>query len=109
MTKSGELLKYFRIVKNLSSEELAEVAEISVRTLNLIENGDREMRISEIKAFAKKLEIPPEILIDPKLDLKNSYNTNSVTGENHIHINITLDEASKQLLTDVLANYMVKK
>lgn len=103
MAHSGELLRYYRIQKNLSTEELAESANISPRTLNLIENGDREMRLSEVSAFCKRLEIPPNALIEPSSTFSNSHHfIGSGTGDNHININLSLDESSKEYISELI-------
>jgi len=65
MIQPGRLLKFYRELNNLSTEELAECADISGRTLLEIENGNREMRINEMLIFADKLGIKPEKLYRP--------------------------------------------
>ncbi len=93
----------------MSSEQLAESAGISVRTLNLIESGDREMRVSEIVAFSKRMEIPVELLIQPKSVFSNSHHfIGSGTGDNHININLSIDESSKDYLNELIRKFMEK-
>ena len=42
--KTGHLIKTLRLKKGITQEELAEKTEISVRTIQRIENGDVDPR-----------------------------------------------------------------
>ncbi|MCB0605635.1 MAG: helix-turn-helix transcriptional regulator [Saprospiraceae bacterium] len=103
---SGQLLKFYREAKNLSPESLAEVIQVDYRTYLKIENGTRDMKVSELLKLSVRLEIDPEKLLDEK-STSNSFNqfTNSNYSNNYGN-NITVSEEMlitiKKLLESIL-------
>ncbi|MGZ5253487.1 MAG: helix-turn-helix transcriptional regulator [Flavitalea sp.] len=62
-----------RIKKGLTQEELASLANITVRTIQRIESGESLPRMYTIKAIASALDIPFELLAQkPELSSENS-------------------------------------
>lgn len=78
MFATGQLLKFYREMKNISPEILAEAIQVDYRTYLKIENGVRELKVSELLKLSESLEIEPEKLLDEK-STSNSFNhfTNS--------------------------------
>jgi len=68
-----ENLKYHRINSGLSQEKLAEIAGISVRTIQRLEGGDTEPRGDTVIRLSKALEISPEDLLQYKKQEDRSY------------------------------------
>ena len=55
--ETGKLLKELRIKKGMTQEELAEQTELSVRTIQRIENGEVDPRAYTLQMIAKALEV----------------------------------------------------
>ena len=56
--KLSEQLKKMRIDKGLSQEELSEVSNLSLRTIQRLENGESSPREDTIHLLTKALEVP---------------------------------------------------
>jgi uncharacterized Tic20 family protein len=61
-----ENLKFHRSNRGFSQEKLAEIAEISLRTIQRLESGDTEPRGDTVLRIAKALDIPPGELLQLK-------------------------------------------
>ncbi|WP_449437443.1 DUF4870 domain-containing protein [Pedobacter steynii] len=57
-------MKALRSRKGMSQEELAEVSQLSLRTIQRIEGGETEARGDTLQRLAKALNITPDELID---------------------------------------------
>ncbi|MGD9992762.1 MAG: helix-turn-helix domain-containing protein [Salinivirgaceae bacterium] len=55
--KPGLLIKELRIKKGLTQEELAELTELSARTIQRIENGEVDPRAYTLQMIAKALDV----------------------------------------------------
>lgn len=55
--KTGLLIKELRIKKGLTQEELAELTELSARTIQRIENGEVDPRAYTLQMIAKALDV----------------------------------------------------
>jgi len=55
--KTGQLIKDLRLKKGITQEELAAKTDISVRTIQRIENGDVDPRAYTLQAIAVALEV----------------------------------------------------
>lgn len=55
--KTGTLIKELRIKKGMTQEELASLTELSVRTIQRIENGEVDPRSYSLQMIAKALEV----------------------------------------------------
>lgn len=59
----GENLKKIRAEKNLSTRDLADLAEVNLGNLNDLELGKRDPHLSMIYALARALQIDPRELM----------------------------------------------
>ena len=64
--KLGQKLKELRELKGFSQELLAEKAELNLRTIQRIENGETNPRGDSLKRLSKTLQASPEELIEWK-------------------------------------------
>jgi transcriptional regulator with XRE-family HTH domain len=60
--KTGELIKQLRLKKGLTQEELSARTDISVRTIQRIENGEVDPRAYTLQTIASALEVDFEVL-----------------------------------------------
>jgi transcriptional regulator with XRE-family HTH domain len=60
--KTGELIKQLRLKKGITQEELASRTDISVRTIQRIENGEVDPRAYTLQSIASALEVEFEVL-----------------------------------------------
>jgi uncharacterized Tic20 family protein len=60
--KTGHLIKTLRLKKGITQEELADKTDISVRTIQRIENGDVDPRAYTLQSIAAALEVDFEVL-----------------------------------------------
>ena len=68
-----ENLKQHRVSRGLSQEKLAEIADISLRTIQRLESGESEPRGDTVIRIAKALEISPGDLLQYKKEEDRSY------------------------------------
>jgi transcriptional regulator with XRE-family HTH domain len=73
----GKKIKELRNRKGLSQEELAEQAQLSLRTVQRIENGETEARGDTLKRLATALNITPEDLTEPPYESTEILNNDS--------------------------------
>ena len=59
----GETIKQLRKRNGLNQSQLAELCEITVTYLSLIENGKKEPTLSLLKTIANSLQVPLPILL----------------------------------------------
>lgn len=71
--KTGQLIKELRLKKGITQEDLAAKTDISVRTIQRIENGDVDPRAYTLQSIAAALEVDFEILAnsEPELNAAN--------------------------------------
>jgi len=62
--KTGILIKELRIKKGLTQEELAEMTELSARTIQRIENGEVDPRSYTLQMIAKALDVDFSLFIE---------------------------------------------
>jgi len=55
--ETGKLIKELRIKKGITQEELADLTELSARTIQRIENGEVDPRAYTLQMIAKALEV----------------------------------------------------
>lgn len=70
--KTGHLIKTLRLKKSITQEELAEKTDISVRTIQRIENGEVDPRAFTLQSIAAALEVDFEILNIYDADLQEN-------------------------------------
>ena len=73
----GKKIKELRNRKGLSQEELAEQAQLSLRTVQRIENGETEARGDTLKRLAAALNITPEDLTELPFESTEILNNDS--------------------------------
>lgn len=61
---TGEKIKYFRLARNMTQEQLAQEAEISFSTLRKYEANERNPKYEQLLKIASALEISVNIFID---------------------------------------------
>ena len=61
---TGEKIKYFRLARNMTQEQLAQEAEISFSTLRKYEANDRNPKYEQLSKIAAALEISVNIFMD---------------------------------------------
>lgn len=66
--KTGELIKQLRLKKGITQEELATKTDISVRTIQRIENGEVDPRAYTLQSIAVALEVDFEVLADTETE-----------------------------------------
>lgn len=68
--KLGEKIKTLRMKFGWSQEDLAQKMDMNRVSLSQIENGQREVSAEEIAGFSRIFNIPTDILLDLKQDIK---------------------------------------
>ena len=68
--KLGEKIKILRMKFGWSQEKLAQKMDMNRVSLSQIENGQREVSAAEIAGFSRIFNIPTDILLDLKQDIK---------------------------------------
>lgn len=66
--KTGLLIKELRIKKGLTQEELANLTELSARTIQRIENGEVDPRSYTLQMIAKALDVDFSIFVEKAPD-----------------------------------------
>lgn len=61
---TGEKIKYFRLARNMTQEQLAQEAEISFSTLRKYEANERNPKYEQLSKIAAALEISVNIFMD---------------------------------------------
>ncbi len=62
--KTGKLIRELRLKKGLTQEELAQMTELSTRTIQRIENGEVDPRAYTLQIIAKALEVDFSMFVD---------------------------------------------
>ncbi|MFA5668229.1 MAG: helix-turn-helix domain-containing protein [Balneolaceae bacterium] len=68
-----ENIKHHRISRGLSQEKLAEIADVSLRTIQRLESGESEPRGDTVIRIAKALDIAPGDLLQYKKEEDRTY------------------------------------
>jgi transcriptional regulator with XRE-family HTH domain len=66
--KTGLLIKELRIKKGLTQEELADLTELSARTIQRIENGEVDPRAYTLQMIAKALDVDFGLFVETTPD-----------------------------------------
>jgi transcriptional regulator with XRE-family HTH domain len=71
--RTGHLIKELRLKKGITQEDLAAKTDISVRTIQRIENGDVDPRAYTLQSIAAALEVDFAVLVnsEPELNAVN--------------------------------------
>lgn len=72
--RTGQLIKELRLKKGITQEDLAAKTDISVRTIQRIENGDVDPRAYTLQSIAAALEVDFEVLAnsEPQLEVTDT-------------------------------------
>jgi transcriptional regulator with XRE-family HTH domain len=65
----GKAVRNYRLLRNLTQEELAEQTELDRKTISRLENGLYSASLDNIWAIAFALDITPEDLLKPDAHL----------------------------------------
>ena len=63
--KIGELVREYRLSKELTQQELAEKSDLSLPFINLIENNRRNLSVDTLLKILSAMEIDPSDLFRP--------------------------------------------
>ena len=66
---TGEIIKYFRLARNMTQEQLAQDAEISFSTLRKYEANERNPKYEQLSKIADALGISVNLFMDLKFSL----------------------------------------
>jgi transcriptional regulator with XRE-family HTH domain len=70
--KTGQLIRELRLKRGITQEDLAAKTEISVRTIQRIENGDVDPRAYTLQSIAAALDVDFEVLANSEPDVTAS-------------------------------------
>lgn len=65
-------LRWYRHIKNLTQEQLAELSNLNPKYISDLERGKYSPSLGKLEALARALEIEPYMLIKPNLVEENS-------------------------------------
>lgn len=85
--ETGKLIRELRIKKGLTQEELADMTEVSSRTIQRIENGEVDPRAYTLQMIAKALEVDYNLFVGNEPDEEHEIqqvNSNNWLGLLHI-------------------------
>ncbi|WP_353130891.1 helix-turn-helix domain-containing protein [Parapedobacter pyrenivorans] len=68
--RTGQLIKELRLKKGITQETLAAKTDISVRTIQRIENGEVDPRAYTLQSIAIALEVDFEVFADSEMEVK---------------------------------------
>jgi len=75
--KTGQLIKELRTKKGITQEDLAAKTDISVRTIQRIENGEVDPRAYTLQSIAAALEVEFEVLAGSEAEVNEANNVES--------------------------------
>ena len=61
----GKLVREYRLKKNLSQQELADLSELSLPFINLVENNRRNLSVDTLLRILQAMEIEPSDFFKP--------------------------------------------
>lgn len=82
--KTGLLIKELRIKKGLTQEELAEMTELSARTIQRIEKGEVDPRSYTLQMIAKALDVDYNIFVKNQTSEDRAENDQFILGLIHL-------------------------
>lgn len=84
--KTGQLIKSLRLKKGITQEELSAKTDISVRTIQRIENGEVDARAFTLQTIAAALEVDYEMLAGSELNSAETEKKESVKWRALLHL-----------------------
>lgn len=67
LLKLGQKIRYERVKKNLSQEELAELSGLCTQSISTLETGVKDIRFTTLHKLAKAFDLELKDLLDFKL------------------------------------------
>ena len=61
----GKLVREYRLKKNLTQQELAELSDLSLPFINLVENNRRNLSVDTLLRILQAMEIEPSDFFKP--------------------------------------------
>lgn len=61
----GKLVREYRLKKNLTQQELAELSDLSLPFINLVENNKRNLSVDTLLRILQAMEIEPSDFFKP--------------------------------------------
>lgn len=99
----GEKIKYFRLARNMTQEQLAQEAEISLSTLRKYETNERNPKYEQLSKIASALEISVNIFMDFDIQTVSDLFSILIKMENQANLKInTMQELDAISSEDVL-------
>ena len=84
--RTGQLIKELRLKKGITQETLAAKTDISVRTIQRIENGEVDPRAYTLQSIAIALDVDFEIFADSEMELKTAEEKERSTWLPFLHL-----------------------
>ena len=106
----GARIRYYRLQKNLSQQELADQAGVSKALIGYLERGEKAPSLETLVNIANTLKLPAdELLVDNLI----SSNSNRDSDDYYVLLDCTPEEAtiivkSMTGLKDILRKYTIK-
>ena len=97
---TGEKIKYFRLARNMTQEQLAQEAEISFSTLRKYEANERNPKYEQLLKIAAALEISVNIFMDFDIESVSDLLSILFKMENQADLEITTTKESAPSLSD---------
>lgn len=96
----NDQIRAIRTEKKISQQEIADFLGISQGTYNRIENGSIELKISDLKKIAEKLEIPASQLLQEDSSKPTAYNLQR--GDNNQNAQNTMTDQERVMFQQVV-------
>ena len=97
---TGEKIKYFRLARNMTQEQLAQEADISFSTLRKYEANERNPKYEQLSKIAAALEISVNIFMDFDIESVSDLLSILFKMESQADLEITTTKESDPSLSD---------
>lgn len=97
---TGEKIKYFRLARNMTQEQLAQEADISFSTLRKYEANERNPKYEQLSKIAAALEISVNIFMDFDIESVSDLLSILFKMESQADLEITTTKESAPSLSD---------
>lgn len=87
----GNKLQSLRIKNNFSRKQIAELVGVSVSTIGLYENNDRQPSLSVLVKLATHYKVSTDYLLDHDTNVKNTLSLDGLTEKQIKSIKMTVD------------------
>jgi len=94
----GERVRYYRNMKNLTQEQLAEIMDFNTKSISLLENGHNYIALNKVPKLCSTLEIQPyQLFVFDKRNIRTENTINDIQELLHTMDNKKLKLAYKLL------------